>query len=215
MPGSRVRLFASLLERQRQRDLPSDEAIQAIVDAVARAMDTEVSTLYVLDANAGELVLAATRGLARSGVGFVTLKLGEGISGTAALRRSPVSCSDVSQNTVFKLIPGFDQSRYLSILAAPAMLEDEVIGALNVQSIDVRQYEQSEIEDLIAIAGKIAQTLKRYWSEGDLALSLRSQIRSSSESSCKVSLGRCSPPTTGAAAILPAHWRHATPAVSG
>ena len=89
MPGSRVRLFASLLERQRQRELPSDEAIQAIVNAVAQAMDTEVATLYVFDTCAGELVLAATRGLARSGVGFVTLKVGEGISGTASMRLAP------------------------------------------------------------------------------------------------------------------------------
>ena len=207
MPGSRVRLFASLLERQRQRGLPSDEAIQSIVDAVAHAMDTDVATLYVLDSSAGELVLAATRGLARSGVGFVTLRLGEGISGTAALRRSPVTCSDVSQNTVFKLIPGFDQSRYESILAVPIVLDDEVIGALNVQTTAVHQYGESEIQDLVGIARTIAQTVKHYWSEGDLALRLRGpKLLSSVDGILAASFGPtqiCEQVATALNAILP------------
>src|SRR5436190_5102483 len=190
MPGSRVRLFASLLERQRQRELPSDEAIQAVVNAVAQAMETEVATLYVYDAGPGELVLAATRGLARSGVGFVTLKLGEGISGRAALDAVPVTSSDVSGDPTFKLIPGFDQSRYRSIMAVPVIYENEVVGALNVQSIEVRHYALSDTNELQAIAALIAPTLKCFWTEGDLALRLRGpKLLSSVDGIVAASLG--------------------------
>jgi sugar diacid utilization regulator/GAF domain-containing protein len=171
--GSRLRLFTSLLERQRQREPLPDEALQSIVDAVARAMETQVATLYRLDASARELVLVATRGLPRSGIGFVTLNLGEGISGTAALTGEPVTCSDVSKNDVFRLIAGFDQSRYQSILAVPVIHHDAVIGALNVQTEEVHAYSDAEISDLDAIARTIADTLDRCWYEGDLALRLR------------------------------------------
>jgi sugar diacid utilization regulator/GAF domain-containing protein len=136
-------------------------------------MDTQVATLYRLDTPARELVLVATRGLPRSAIGFVTLKLGEGISGTAALHGAPVSCSDVSHDKVFKLIAGFDQSRYQSILAVPIISEDTVIGALNVQTEELHVYSEAETTDLGAIARMIAGTLDRYWYEGDLALRLR------------------------------------------
>jgi sugar diacid utilization regulator/putative methionine-R-sulfoxide reductase with GAF domain len=171
--GSRLRLFTSLLERQRQREPLPDEALQSIVDAVARAMDTQVATLYRLDSSAGELVLVATRGLPRSGIGFVTLNLGEGISGAAAMSGEPVNCSDISEDRAFKLIAGFDQSRYQSILAVPIVLQDSVIGALNVQTEEVHTYSDAEIIDLCAIARTIASMLDRYWNDGDLALRLR------------------------------------------
>ncbi len=173
MAGSRVRQFASLLERLRDRELPSDEKLQAVVDAVARSMGTEVATLYVLDKCADELILAATRGLARSGVGFVRLKMGEGISGTAAQTATTVCCSDVRQDGTFKLIPGFDQSHYLSILASPVMHEDELIGVLNVQSVEVKNYDAWDEQELAAIAGMLGQMLAQYWRSGDLALRLR------------------------------------------
>jgi sugar diacid utilization regulator/putative methionine-R-sulfoxide reductase with GAF domain len=190
MAGSRVRLFASLLERLKDRDLPPDETLQAVVDSAARAMSTEVSTLYVLDACANELILAATRGLARSGVGFVTLKMGEGISGKAALLRAPESCSDVRQNHTFKLIPGFDQSHYLSILAVPVLHDDELIGVLNVQSVEVKDYNAWDEQELSAIAGMLAPLLSHYWSTGDLALGLHGpRLLSSVDGYVAASLG--------------------------
>lgn len=207
MAGSHVRLFASLLERLRQRDLPSDDAIQAIVDAVARAMGTEVATLYVFDACSDELVLAATQGLARAGVGFVTLKMGEGISGRAARTGQPVSCPDVRGEPSFKLIPGFDQSRYRSILAVPVMDEGKLVGALNVQSVTVRDYDRWATMELEAIAALIAPMLSRYWNRGDLALRLRGpQLLSSVDGFVAATLGPasiCEELASGLTRILP------------
>ena len=170
--------------------LPSDETLQAVVDAAARAMGTEVSTLYVLDACADELILAATRGLARSGVGFVRLKMGEGISGNAAQTAYHVSCSDVRQDGTLKLIPGFDQSHYLSILAVPVLHEDELIGVLNVQSVEVKEYDAWDEQELSAIATMLAPLLAHYWSTGDLALGLRGpRLLSSVDGYVAASLG--------------------------
>jgi DNA-binding PucR family transcriptional regulator/putative methionine-R-sulfoxide reductase with GAF domain len=207
MAGSRVRLFASLLERLRDRDLPSDEMTQAVVDAASRAMGTEVATLYVLDSCAGDLILAATRGLARAGVGFVTLKLGEGISGIAASSRTPVCCADVRLNQDFKLIPGFDQSLYQSILAVPVLDGGELVGALNVQSVEVREYDGWEQQELMAIGGMIAPILSSAWRAGDLALRLRGpRLLSSVDGYVSASLGPaqiCEELATGLNTILP------------
>src|SRR5438309_570727 len=95
MQTARSRQFKSLLERVAQQPLMSDEMIQAIVDLVARCMGLEVATLYAYDRRADELLLVATRGLARSAVGYVTLKPGQGMSGRAALERRPIWTADV------------------------------------------------------------------------------------------------------------------------
>jgi sugar diacid utilization regulator/putative methionine-R-sulfoxide reductase with GAF domain len=170
--GPRAKQFLSLVERAKGQDLPADEILQAAVDATARTMGTEVATLYVYDARADELVLAATRGLPRSAVGFVTLRMGEGLSGRAALQRAPAAVDDVRSEPAFKVIPGFDQSRYLSMLAVPVALGETLLGALNVQTVLVHDYSAHEAQDLEAIAACLAPTLQELLA-GDLSLRLR------------------------------------------
>jgi sugar diacid utilization regulator/putative methionine-R-sulfoxide reductase with GAF domain len=170
--SARVKGFLSLLERARGQELPDDEILQAAVDAVARALGTEVATLYVFDTRAGELVLAATRGLPRSAVGFVTLRLGEGVSGLAAQRRTAVAVEDVTREPAFKVIPGFDQRRYASMLCVPLLDGETLIGALNVQTVEAHRFEQRDGDDLTAVAAVLAP-LVRELLQGDLSLRLR------------------------------------------
>lgn len=172
MSGQRVRHFLSLLERSKTRHEHPDERLAATVDAVARSMSCEVATLYVYD-GVDCLVLAATRGLARAGIGFVLLRIGEGVSGTAARNRAPVAIADVHHSEQFKVIAGFDQSRYRSILAVPLVHEDRLVGVLNVQTVQARQYDLRDIADLGAMAASIAPALAAAWRDEDLALRLR------------------------------------------
>lgn len=170
--GPRAKGFISLIERARGQQLPPDEILQAAVDAVARTMGTDVATLYILDSRAGELVLAATRGLPRSAVGFVTLKLGEGASGHAAASGAPVVAPDIALEPRFKIIPGFDQSRYRSILATPIVDGATTLGVLNVQTVEPHGYSARDIQDLGAIAVALAPRLRELLA-GDLSLRLR------------------------------------------
>ena len=153
--------------------LAADEALQAVVTRVARRMVTEVATLYAYDPDRERLVLAATHGLARSAIGFVTLALGEGISGEAALRRSPVAAADVGRDPQFKIIPGFDQSRYRSILAVPVSHRGELLGVLNVQTVAPREYGPADRDLLCRLADEVARHLARTGRDGHLALRLR------------------------------------------
>ena len=170
--SARVKNFLSLFARLKEQPLPADELLQAVVEAVARAMGTEVATLYVFDARAGELVLAATRGLPRSAVGFVALRLGEGLSGLSALRREPIVAPDVTREPSFKVIPGFDQRRYRSMLCVPLLDGARLVGALNVQTVAVYRYGPRDVEDLLAIGAAFAPLLADLL-RGDLALRLR------------------------------------------
>lgn len=136
-------------------------------------MGSDVATLYAYNPRNQELVLAATRGLPRSGVGFVTLQCGEGVSGRAAAGCCPVSAEDVDSSPDFKVIPGFDQSRYRSILAVPVVHDGGVVGALNIQTVDPRAYDERDVRELAAMADAVSGDLGALWLQGDLAIRLR------------------------------------------
>src|SRR5215207_5417277 len=112
MQTSRARQFKSLLDRLQGQSLLSDELIQASVDLVARCMGMEVATLYAYDRRAIELVLVATRGLARSAVGYLTLTPGQGMSGSVATELRPLFTADVRTEPRFMPIKAFDQTRF-------------------------------------------------------------------------------------------------------
>jgi putative methionine-R-sulfoxide reductase with GAF domain len=170
--GTRVRQFQSLVERRRDVLLAPDEELQAFVDAVARAMDAEVSTLYVYDASAERLLVAATQGLSRAAVGFIGLAVGEGISGRVAERRQPEAVRDVLESSVYTSVPGFDCSRYRSMLAVPIVVGGDLVGVLNIQGVSARDYSDLDVHDLCAIAEIVGRRLHELWTEGDLAVRL-------------------------------------------
>jgi sugar diacid utilization regulator/putative methionine-R-sulfoxide reductase with GAF domain len=172
MRTSRARQFKSLLDRISEQSLLSDELVQAAVDLVARCMGTEVATLYAYDRRANELVLVATRGLARSAVGYLTLTPGQGMSGSVATEMRPRWTADVRTEPRFLPIRAFDQNRFLSMLAVPVVLDGYVAGVLNVQTLDVHQYHQREVQELLEIAELLAPMLDGQW-RGDLAARLR------------------------------------------
>lgn len=154
---------------QDEHHLP-DEELARTATTVALAMGCEVASIYVADTTRRRLVLASTCGLSRSSIGHVTFDVGIGITGTAAARRAPVQRADVRGDPTFLAIPGFDQSRYRSILAVPMMDGDDVVGVLNVQSVAPHAYTESEVVGLTDLAAAIAPRLVTLWRDGDLPM---------------------------------------------
>ena len=165
--------FEAELAAENFARLPAEQALQVCIHVVTKAMRSDVASLYGFDADRDELTLIATRGLAHSGVGFVALRLGEGVTGRAAQTGQAYAVRDVADDPYFKLIPGFDQSGFHSILAVPVVLGPALLGALNVQSIEAHSYTDDEISSLHAIAALIAPLLARWHSDGDVARQLR------------------------------------------
>lgn len=166
-------VFEAELAAENVARLPAEQALQVCIHTVAKVMRSDVASLYGFDADRDELTLIATRGLAHSGVGFVALRLGEGVTGRAAATGQAHAVPDVADDPYFKVIPGFDQSGFRSILAVPVLLGPALLGALNVQSVEAHDYTGDEIRALDAIAALIAPLLARWHTDGDVARQLR------------------------------------------
>src|SRR5207302_9789593 len=89
------------------------------------------------------------------------MRLGEGITGWVAQSRQPLVVPDVTRDTHWKWIPGLDQEKLLSMLSVPIEAGDRLVGVLNVQTSDVRDYTAGDVEFLRAIAGQVAGLLER------------------------------------------------------
>ena len=138
-----------------------DELLDLIIRESTSAMGTDVCSLYLLTARGRELRLTATNGLNERMVGKVVMPVGEGITGWVAESRRPAVVADVSKEPHWKWVPGLDEDRFHSMLSVPIESGPRLVGVLNVQSAEKRDFNSGDIDFLRAIAGQVAGILER------------------------------------------------------
>lgn len=137
-----------------------DELLDLIIRETTSAIGTDVCSLYLLTPS-GELLLTATNGLNENMVGKVTMKVGEGITGWVAETRRPAVVPDVDKEPHWKWVPGLDEDRFHSMLSVPIESGPRLVGVINVQSTERREFNSADIDFLRAIAGQVAGILER------------------------------------------------------
>jgi K+-sensing histidine kinase KdpD len=150
-----------------------DEMLRIVIDRTTSAMHTDVASLYLLERREGVLRLVATNGLDRRGIGRTTLHVGEGITGWVAGARVPLAARDVRREPRFKWIPGVDEPRFTSMLSVPLIVRDDVVGVMNVQTVEARDFGKDEIEFLQTIADQVAGIIDKARLQRDAERKLR------------------------------------------
>src|SRR5256884_3353963 len=138
-----------------------DEMLRIVIGRTTDAMGAEVSSLYLLERTDGVLRLVATNGLNRGGIGRATLRVGEGIVGWVANARVPLAARDVRSEPRWKWVPEVDEKRFTSMLSVPVIARDEVIGVMNVQTVEQHDFGREEIDFLQTIANQIAGIIEK------------------------------------------------------
>src|SRR2546422_4069742 len=138
-----------------------DEMLRIVIGRTTDAMGAEVSSLYLLEKPEGVLRLVATNGLNRGGIGRAALRLGEGIVGWVANARVPLAARDVRAEPRWKWVPEVDEKRFTSVLSVPVVARDEVIGVMNVQTVEPRDFGREEIDFLQTIANQVAGIIEK------------------------------------------------------
>jgi sugar diacid utilization regulator/putative methionine-R-sulfoxide reductase with GAF domain len=150
-----VRLAQAAASTQRP-----DELLELIIRETTSAIGTDVCSLYLLAPN-DQLLLTATNGLNENMVGKVTMNVGEGITGWVADSRRPAVVPDVSKEPHWKWVPGLDEDRFHSMTSVPIESGPRLVGVLNVQSTERREFNSGDIDFLRAIAAQVAGILER------------------------------------------------------
>src|ERR1700686_3488982 len=78
------------------------ETLMNMVALIARRFQTDVCSVYLLEPDRANLVLAATVGLRRECIGVLRLTLHEGLAGLVAEQMRPVAVDQVKNHPRFK-----------------------------------------------------------------------------------------------------------------
>jgi phosphotransferase system enzyme I (PtsP) len=138
----------------RSHDL--QETLEDITETVANRMNTEVCSLYVLDAKDKRLTLWATTGLDRAAVGKVHMSTEEGLSGLVIEQMDPVVVTDAMTHPRNKYFPETGEERFHSFLGVPVIEKREPLGVLVVQSRSRRRFSRTDIRLLKAISTQVS-----------------------------------------------------------
>src|SRR2546428_2021446 len=150
-----------------------DEMLRIVIGRTTDAMGAEVSSLYLLEKPEGVLRLVASNGLNRGGIGRAALRLGEGIVGWVANARVPLATRDVRAEPRWKWVPEVDEKRFTAMLSVPVVARDEVIGVMNVQTVEPRDFHREEIDFLQTIANQVAGIIEKGRLQRDAERKLR------------------------------------------
>jgi len=122
------------------------ETLANVTDLVAKRLDADVCSIYLIDTDPEKLTLMATIGLDIGAVSRVQMRVGEGLVGMAAQERAPVALKHARDHVNFRYFPETGEERYESLLAAPLIMQSATIGVLVIQTVEARDFEQSDVE---------------------------------------------------------------------
>jgi phosphotransferase system enzyme I (PtsP) len=134
--------------------------LQETVKLVARHLQAQVCSIYLLDEEAGELILRATVGLNPRAVGRVRMKPGEGLVGTALEEGRPIREGAASRNPRFKYFAETDEDPFESLLAVPIQRGTERVGVLVVQHTTPDCFDDMDTQALRASASQLAGAIE-------------------------------------------------------
>ncbi len=139
----------------RQVDRPAETLLE-VVGLIARKYKTDVCSVYLLEPDRANLVLAATVGLRQSCIGTLHLALHEGLTGLVAEQVRPLAVAEVSRHPRFKYFHEIGEDALQSFLGVPLLDRGMLQGVLVVQTISPREFTEAEIDTLVAAAAKVA-----------------------------------------------------------
>ncbi|MDO8794346.1 MAG: DUF3417 domain-containing protein, partial [Vicinamibacterales bacterium] len=134
----------------------AQERLGDVVQVIQRGFGVDVCSLYLLESDRSNLVLAATVGLRPDSVGRVRMRLTEGLVGLVAEQVSPQCLPDATQHTRFKYFREAGEDSYRSFLGVPLIDRGLLQGVLVVQTVEARQFSEAEIDALTAVARELA-----------------------------------------------------------
>jgi phosphotransferase system enzyme I (PtsP) len=132
------------------------ETLANIVRLIQGRFHTAVCSVYFLEPDGHELVLAATVGLKPESVGQVRMRRGEGLTGLVAEQMAPVMVADAFKHPRFKYFPEAGEDPYHSFLGVPLVEGGELQGVLVVQTVEPRTFTPSEVRMLVTVAAQVA-----------------------------------------------------------
>jgi starch phosphorylase len=134
----------------------ASETLTNIVHLIQRRFETDVCSVYLLEPDRANLVLAATIGLRPESVGRVRMRLSEGLAGLVAEQVRPQFVADATMHPRFKYFREAGEDPYRSFLGVPVVDRGLLQGVLVVQTIEPRIFSPHDVRMLVTAGTQLA-----------------------------------------------------------
>lgn len=136
--------------------LDLESILKEIVGMVIEVTKADACLLYLLDDDAKELVLRASKNPHPKLIGRIKLELGEGVTGWVAKEGRTVAIPrNAWDDPRFKVFHNLPEDRYQAFISAPVIHKRKVVGVINVQHKRPRKFSDGEIAILTTIGHQV------------------------------------------------------------
>ncbi len=132
--------------------LDLDTTLRRVAELVRKVIDYEIFGILLLNEKTQELYFRFSLGYSPETAERVRVKVGEGVTGTAAQRREAVLVGDVSADP--RYISAISNVR--SELAVPLIVKNRVIGVIDIESPQTNHFTEEHKRLLTLIASRMA-----------------------------------------------------------
>ena len=139
--------------------LSLDELLDELLERIREALDADTSALLMLDRENQELVARAAKGLEEEVERGTRIPFGKGFAGRIAATRDIVTIEDVDHSYV--LNPILSEKGVKSLLGAPLLVGDHVLGVVHVGTLTPRIFTRDDAELLRVVSSRAALAIDR------------------------------------------------------
>ncbi|HET9359664.1 MAG TPA: alpha-glucan family phosphorylase [Vicinamibacterales bacterium] len=150
----------------------SSETLTNIVNLIKQRFASDVCSVYLLEPDRANLVLAATVGLRPESVGQVRMRVTEGLAGLVAEQARPVVVQDASAHPRFKYFRDIGEEAYRTFLGVPVMDRSVLQGVLVIQTKEPRGFADDDVRMLTAAGTQLAPLVSEARTEGQFVAPL-------------------------------------------
>ena len=142
------------------------ELLDFFINLAAEQLDVERASIMLLDEEAGDLRIAASRGLDDFDTTSATVRLGEGISGTVAKTGEPIVVTDATREpkAIRKDNPGMAPAFVCApiVLSIPIKSGKKVLGVINATNKRSNTpFDDNDMSYLSSLCGQVAVAIER------------------------------------------------------
>jgi hypothetical protein len=135
--------------------------LTVIIRMIAELLQAKIASLMLLDQTRSELFIKVSYGLDEWIVDQTRVKVGEGIAGKVAETGMPLLIDNIEKNEIYKS-PNNPQYETVSLLSVPLIVDDMVVGVINVNNkTSGDPFDQDDMGLLMSFGERISTSLQR------------------------------------------------------
>ena len=144
------------LARTISEDNYLDRILQTISEMVAETLDSPVCSIMLVDEDRRELVISAARCSSPDYLHKMPLKIEDSLIGRVVREGRPIMIPNVVEEKQYRYPELARKTGLCSLLSAPLMTREKVIGTINIYTRDSRVFTDDEVGFVKVVAGQAA-----------------------------------------------------------